>query len=320
MSERTSIIKHKESNRIVIIREDYLEICDNDHCMAALLGYYEYKINALISVIEDKKMANKNYMPTADDFFIQASPNYVSKGLLGLFSKNKIRDANDSLLEKNYITIKIEREKDSSNFLPTMVSLNIDIINNAISTLSKIGQPPIQNWSTPLSKNGQPPYPNLDRSSSLEELKEKKDTSVPDVCSLLDEIKSLKNVLMENYNYENNSKDFIKYYKIAESFRKQIRATILEAGGSTKQVDKANIYTWVDPIRLMYEQDEIKGNALMVIHDNLNKLTFWKNQILSTKKLREKSNVLLLDIAKTLKIKPIRTASVQYHKPGDPLI
>lgn len=173
MSERTSIIKHKEANRLVIIRQDYVDICDGDHCMAALLGYYEYKLNAIVSTLEDKVSQNPKFKPSADDYFIQSSPKYLSKSMLGLFGRTKIISANDKLLAKNLITIKIER-KDEKTFLPTKVCLNVSQINLAIDTLSKNEQPLVQKRITPYSEmdnplfnSEQPPYSKTDRDSSI---------------------------------------------------------------------------------------------------------------------------------------------------------
>lgn len=173
MSERTSIIKHKEANRLVIIRQDYVDICDGDHCMAALLGYYEYKLNAIVSTLEDKVSQNPKFKPSADDYFIQSSPKYLSKSMLGLFGRTKIISANDKLLVKNLITIKIER-KDEKTFLPTKVCLNVSQINLAIDTLSKNEQPLVQKQITPYSEmdnplfnSEQPPYSKTDRDSSI---------------------------------------------------------------------------------------------------------------------------------------------------------
>ena len=248
MSERTSIIKHKEANKLVIIRQDYIDICGGDHCMAALLGYYEYKLNAIISILEDKVSQNPKFKPNADDYFIQSSPKYLSKSMLGLFGRTKIISSNNKLLDKNFITIKIER-KDEKSFLPTMICLNVSEINLAIEGLSKNEQPLIQNGTTPYSETNnplsifeQPPYSEMDRisinNSNLKKLSKKEkyllefDSEIINIInerpslekSIFDWIDFKYDILKEDYKTIQWLKGVLEYsdYQIIESIKYSI--------------------------------------------------------------------------------------------------
>lgn len=84
-----------------------------------------------------------------------------------------------------------------------------------------------------------------------------------------------------------------QYLEIALSFQKLFRINLEEAGASTSIVDKAK-GTWVDDIRLMIEKDGYSLTDLRDVYKFLQKDDFWKQNILSTKKLREKMPQLKL--------------------------
>lgn len=84
-----------------------------------------------------------------------------------------------------------------------------------------------------------------------------------------------------------------QYLEIALSFQKLFRSNLEDAGASTSIVDKAK-GTWVDDIRLMIEKDGYSLTDLRDVYKFLQKDDFWKQNILSTKKLREKMPQLKL--------------------------
>lgn len=168
MAQRESILSPLSNSIYIKIRQDFLELSGGDHCMAALLSYYEYKLNAIISNMEEMKLKNKSYTPCADDYFIECSPSFLSKALLGLFGRTKIIEANERLHEQNFITIKTE--KIGNQYKTTRVALNIEPIKTSLLTLFENKQPLIQKQTTPYSdlnnplfRNEQPPYSETDR-------------------------------------------------------------------------------------------------------------------------------------------------------------
>lgn len=128
--KRTSYTKHTEGQIYLKINQDFLHLCSYDHCEAALLGYYEYRYNIIRSEVEDKMAANKKYKPTHEECFIELSPKYLQEAMLGLFGRTKIIEANESLFQKGFITIKTDGKA------ITKILLNIDFLNNKLSLLN----------------------------------------------------------------------------------------------------------------------------------------------------------------------------------------
>lgn len=85
------------------------------------------------------------------------------------------------------------------------------------------------------------------------------------------------------------------YFEIAKSFVALFRNNLIEAGASTKNVDKAK-GTCIDDIRLMIETDGYTIDDLRDVYSFLRKDEFWKQNILSTSKLRKQMDKLKLKI------------------------
>ena len=113
----------------------------------------------------------------------------------------------------------------------------------------------------------------------------------------------LKNIRTKEYKKnilsEINSDDFPEinsdYLEITKAFHALFRNNLLEAGASTTVIDKAK-GTWIDPIRLMIESDGYTIDDLREVFQFLKKDVFWKQNILSTSKLREQMHKLKLKI------------------------
>ena len=85
------------------------------------------------------------------------------------------------------------------------------------------------------------------------------------------------------------------YFEIAKSFVALFRNNLIEAGASTKNVDKAK-GTCIDDIRLMIETDGYTIDDLREVYSFLKKDEFWKQNILTTSKLRKQMDKLKLKI------------------------
>lgn len=108
-------------------------------------------------------------------------------------------------------------------------------------------------------------------------------------------------------NKENNYKttllsnltksDFIdsKYFDVTMSFYEVFKKNLLEAGASISTLEKAK-GSWIDHIRLIYETDKQTSESVTKVFKHLQTAEFWKKNILSTSKLREKFNQLLIEI------------------------
>ena len=82
-----------------------------------------------------------------------------------------------------------------------------------------------------------------------------------------------------------------EYFNIAKAFVELFRTNLIEAGASTRNVDKAR-GTCIDDIRLMIETDKYTLDDLREAYIFLRKDAFWKQNILSTSKLREQMDKL----------------------------
>lgn len=115
--------------------------------------------------------------------------------------------------------------------------------------------------------------------------------------SLLSEIKISDNkkfFIFNDLSLEVNEEQ-IGYFKSAIAFQKLIIKNLKEKHSPTTQIENAKYKTFVDPIRLMFEKDRITKPQLLEAYNYLNSPEgeFWKSNILSTVKLREKLPVLL---------------------------
>ena len=109
-----------------------------------------------------------------------------------------------------------------------------------------------------------------------EKEKEKKDFLLSDIKNV-DEIRE-------------NEFEFIAY-----SFYELFKANLLEAGMSkTSTLDKAKLSSWSNDVRLMIEKDGRTKEEFNSVFNFLRRDQFWKKNIQSTSKLREKFEQLFL--------------------------
>jgi len=85
------------------------------------------------------------------------------------------------------------------------------------------------------------------------------------------------------------------YFIIAVSFQKLFIKNLKEREAPTRTQELARFNTYVAPIRLMIENDNITRDQIKTAYDFLQSKDseFWKSNILSTKKLREKIGQLI---------------------------
>lgn len=85
------------------------------------------------------------------------------------------------------------------------------------------------------------------------------------------------------------------YFKIAVTFQKLFIKNLKEKEAPTINQERARFNTYVTPIRLMIENDNITMNQIEMAYEFLQskESEFWKSNILSTKKLREKIDQLI---------------------------
>ena len=81
-----------------------------------------------------------------------------------------------------------------------------------------------------------------------------------------------------------------KYYQIAFSFFELVKSSLMELNIPITEIEKAKYKTWVDPVRLLIENDKRTIGEFREIFHFIQKDEFWKEQIRSTAKLRKKNN------------------------------
>lgn len=87
----------------------------------------------------------------------------------------------------------------------------------------------------------------------------------------------------------------IDYFKSAIAFQNLFIKNLKDKNSLTTQIENAKYKSFVDPIRLMFEKDKVTTTQLRDAYNYLNSPEgeFWKSNILSTSKLREKLPILL---------------------------
>lgn len=104
-----SCIAHPKRQQLAVIREDYLAICENNHCAAALLNVLEYWTNIKLANREqaqkDNAIAQREGIPALQDesLWIYKTQAEFKEELLGLFGDTKIATALRLLEEKGFI-------------------------------------------------------------------------------------------------------------------------------------------------------------------------------------------------------------------------
>ena len=96
-------------------------------------------------------------------------------------------------------------------------------------------------------------------------------------------LSSLKNEDVENKDYLQSTLLFYDLFK----------SNLVELGINTSKLEKAK-GNWIDPIRLILEVDEYNKQDLRTVYDFLKRDNFWKENIRSTSKLRDKFETLLI--------------------------
>lgn len=80
-----------------------------------------------------------------------------------------------------------------------------------------------------------------------------------------------------------------KYFQVAISFWELVKSNLQELNISGSEVEKAKFKTWINPIRLLMENDGRTIEEFREIFRFLQQDEFWKEQIRSTAKLRKKN-------------------------------
>lgn len=116
--------------------------------------------------------------------------------------------------------------------------------------------------------------------------------------SLLSEIKisdDEKFFIIKEDKIEIDNTSTLFYFKTALAFQKLFIKNLKEKNSPTTQIEKTKFKSFVNPIRLLLENNEGTKEQLQEAYKYLNSKEgeFWKSNILSTAKLREKLSILI---------------------------
>lgn len=106
--------------------------------------------------------------------------------------------------------------------------------------------------------------------------------------------KEYKNILLSEIKISDDILFEKIYFETAIGFRDLIRQNLIELNASTKNIDSTK-GSAIDEIRLIIESDGFTIEDCRQVYKFLQKDIFWKKNILSIKKLREKFNKLLIE-------------------------
>lgn len=109
-----------------------------------------------------------------------------------------------------------------------------------------------------------------------------------------DEIKS-KNLLLSESKDSDVKPEEVVYLKTAKAFQALFVRNLEEAGASTEKIKKAKLKNWITPVRLMFQSDGVNEDQCKRVFNFLGTDPFWKKNILSTQKLRDQFETLLMN-------------------------
>ena len=104
------------------------------------------------------------------------------------------------------------------------------------------------------------------------------------------------NTLLSKIEISDLEEDEKLFFEIAVAYQKLFIKNLQEKKSPTKNQEKATFKNYVDPVRLMMQNDGVTKDQLTDVWKFLGSAAgeFWKPNILSTKKLREKFPQLIL--------------------------
>jgi hypothetical protein len=108
---RSSCITYPDNEPIVLIKASQVQICDGNHCAAALLSYFEYWHNIRLQQTKQAEHANKvsalhGEPGTQDTTLLQYhTEDDIEEGLLHLYGRKTIRAGIALLVRKQFLSL-----------------------------------------------------------------------------------------------------------------------------------------------------------------------------------------------------------------------
>ncbi len=136
----TDCIKHLASQKICVVREDYLTIADGNHCAAALLNFFEFNHKWKLA---NKKQSEKHNNIVSDSTHYEGLLQWqtyaeLTDGLLGQWKTNSIRNAINLLELKRFVSIYENPNKRFSFDNTKFFLFEVDNVQDAINELENL--------------------------------------------------------------------------------------------------------------------------------------------------------------------------------------
>lgn len=108
---RSSCIKHTKNERLVLIRESYINICNKNIVAAALLSFFEYWHNIKLDMREKNREANRVAQMHGEEcrqdetLYQFHNMKELTEGIMSLGGETKIRDSIRSLTSLGFVSV-----------------------------------------------------------------------------------------------------------------------------------------------------------------------------------------------------------------------
>lgn len=126
-TNRESCIQHRAKERMVIIRESYVELFDGDHCAAAVLAFLEFLTNGEMARM---KMAEEEGEP-----WVKASMSRVVSEMMNHYSARSVQKSIDAMVGKGILGESQSRIGKIKSYL-----LDVDRVNDLLRRRCVIGK------------------------------------------------------------------------------------------------------------------------------------------------------------------------------------
>lgn len=162
MTERTSCIQHPPNAPLLVIRDEYLVLCEGDHCAAALLAVFEFWHNVKLANAEQAKIdveiaAKEGVEPKQSaELWIYKSQEELQDDMLGLFGETKIAKATRWLISAGYLATRSNphyKWDHKAQYLFCTAKVQADMSQKYVSPFRKNTASKAQNHGTRSRKN-----------------------------------------------------------------------------------------------------------------------------------------------------------------------
>lgn len=125
-----------------------------------------------------------------------------------------------------------------------------------------------------------------------------------------EDIKDIKDIKTTRQKYDEDN----TYLKMAKYFHEKVSVVANDAGIS-HLIKKSNMQTWADDMRKLIELDQVDKRLAKDVMDWVTQDSFWRTNVLSAKKLREK--FMELAIKMNAEKKPVQPKQKPVYDPRD---